>query len=343
MGESANEALRRILVLYRGGGFRRFCGWLRCRDLCALDLGEARAGEIAKDRLAEAFDERLQLRFACRVAQDPPGFRGFGERRQRRGCFILALGRPEIEIGAAEIAIGGGRLRAARRGLHAVAHLAEQEPDFEPLLLQMLQERAGERAVLALAIVGDIVLARGVGDQLVAFEQGGRGQAAGDGAFRARFPGQARGERIAAAAIEDHHAQRRGAPGLGPQARERNRLVLRVLGPLKHRIHRQDIGLAADADAVPRVEDQRPVRARSRIAEALQRRIDLRLGKVVALGHLGEPCRAQRFGHGLGVAHRVRKRAHGGIGRIADHKRDPPLGPRREGYEQDRNRKYRAG
>ena len=79
----------------------------------------------------------------------------------------------------------------AGRGLHAVAHLAEQEADFEPWLLQMLQERGGEGA-LAIAIVRDIVLARGVGDQLVAFEQGGRGQAAPDGAFRASFAGARR-------------------------------------------------------------------------------------------------------------------------------------------------------
>ena len=146
------------------------------------------------------------------VLRNTPGFRGLGERRQWRGRFLLGLGRPEIEIGAAEIAIGGGRLRAAGRGLHAVAHLAEQEPDFEPRLLQMLQERGGERAVLALAIVRDIVLARGVGDQLVAFEQGGL--RAGRARWRVSRPLPWRGARRT-----DCRGSYRGSPCAAPWRR----------------------------------------------------------------------------------------------------------------------------
>jgi hypothetical protein len=72
-------------------------------------------------------------------------------------------------------------------------------------------------------------------------------------------------------------------------------------------------------------EYERPVRPQCCVAEALQRRVELRLAEIVALSDL-EARAPQRRRNSYRIAHRVGQRCGLLIGRVADDERDAAPG-----------------
>ena len=133
-------------------------------------------------------------------------------------------------------------------------------------------------------------------------------------------------ERVRPAGVEDDEAQLAGSLDLGQHAVERQRLVGDVAVALEPGVGRNEVGGAADLDAVAGVVDDRPVGVRGLVTEGLQCVDHGRERKVVALDDVGKAEPPQAGGDGAGVVGGVGETLDRAADGVANHKRHTPPG-----------------
>jgi hypothetical protein len=218
---------------------------------------------------------------------------------------------------------------------HVVAHAAERKAQIEAGHGEVLDQRRGERAVLAFAVGGGRAGLGGERDQRVGRDRLDLGEAAAD---RARLDGALHGpgERIVAAGVENDQAQPLGGLEQPHHAVERDRLVLDVDVALERGVDGEEIVGAVDLDAVAGIEHDGDVGLVRVLGEVAERAAHLDAGEIV-LG--GDDLEARLFEHGGDggcVIDRIGERPDIGVIGIADDQRDALFGQRLAG-EQCRN------
>ena len=276
--------------------------------LLARQIGEE-AGAVAREEKVPRRERSHPLRrfvLAPRVA-------GTDRRRGRCGN--------ERHVRAAERAVNEGLLPARGAREHVVAHPAEQDAHVEARRRQMLQQRAGERAVRALPVGRDRSGLRGKRDQRVRARHVDLGEPLADRAGRDGAPHLFH-EGIVTAGIEDHEPQALGRFDRGEEAIEWNRLVLDVEIPLELGVGRHQIIRAVHLEPMTGVEHDRHVGV-ARVQGKLADRAPQIEGEDVAanLDHV-EADVLEQLGDRGSVVRRVGKRDRVLIARVADDERD---------------------
>jgi hypothetical protein len=209
-------------------------------------------------------------------------------------------------------------LLAFGRFLDLQPDVVEEAEDVQSRLVDRIDQRERERAILAGTVAGHRARLRRVGNQRAFRRLHLRKSAAG-----ASQPGAL--ERIVAAGVEDQDVELRAAAAHLAQHQFRaDHLEIEILPTGRVGIDRhQEIG-AVHLQSVPGIIEQRDIRVRDGTAELGDRMVEADLVQVeqgIAADH-GEPGRLQAAGHQPGVVARVGQPPDRGIGAVADHQRD---------------------
>jgi len=245
--------------------------------------------------------------------------RGRGDRRRlrdgRRGRLGRG-GRVQVDVLGRQRAVEERLLRAVGRLDHPVPDEAEHLADLHPRLPQRRDQRGGVGAVAGLAVLRHGAFLGGVGDQRVALGLDG-GEAPPDGA---RGAGHLLQERVVAAGVQDHHAQRVGALDRPQGEFQRHRLEIHVPVGFERRVDRDQIVAPVHLDAVAGVVDDRDLGVGGIPLEALQRAQKLDLAEVLMVVD-DEAKTPQHVGEVRGVVGGIGERGDIGVGGVADHQR----------------------
>ena len=184
---------------------------------------------------------------------------------------------------------------------HAVAHAAEEQAELQPRRLQVLEQRLGEGAVTAAAVLGGLVGLRrhrhqGVARHGVHARQARRGRTTGGNVDRARQPFN---ERIVAACVQQDHAKLPSLRDLAEEQIERQRLVDQVALAFELRVGWQQVVLASHLHPVAGVIDDRHIGSLRLDAELSQRTAQLAKIRIIDLVDL-EVQPTQRVTESLG-------------------------------------------
>ena len=249
--------------------------------------------------------------------------RGHGARRHQR------------HIIAAERAVDERLLAVAGAFQDVIAHESEGPADVEPRRRQVLRQRYGEGAVLAIAVLRGRAGLGGIGDQRIRARWLDLGKAAADRARRQRVLHVAR-EWIVAAGVEDHQAKLLGRLDRDQDAVQRKRLVVDVGVALELGVHRNQVVGAVDLHAMAGIIDHRDVGIARAVFEIAQHAPRVERRQIVAGDDDVEAGALERRRHHGSIIDRIRQRRHVLIGRIAEDQRHALVGQSGFGHQEQR-------
>jgi len=236
------------------------------------------------------------------------------------------------DIAAAERTVDERLLPIVGNLQNLVAHAPEGEADVEAGLAQIVQDRGGEWAVFASAVLGGLALLRSVGDEGLGAGVQYRSEAGRNLPRRLALPLHGRQKRIVPARIEYHEAQALRTVDRLNDAGEFDRLVRGVAVAGELGVDRNHVIGATDLDAVPGIKHHGDVGVVRGVFEPAYPPFELQIADVLQQGDL-IARRGEHLGDGLCVLGRIGQPASVLVGRVSHHQRHALVGQGRDaGY-----------
>ena len=226
------------------------------------------------------------------------------------------LGRHQRHVLAAERTVDIRLLPVVGDLEHVVAHEAERLAHIEARRRDMMHQRGGERAVLAVAVGGGGAGLGRIRDQRVRRRRLDLGETAADRAHADLLHGLAEG--VVAACIQNHQPQLLGGFDRNQHTIERDGFVINIGVAPKRSVDRDQIVGALDLDAMTGIVDHGHVGIARLVAEVPQRAAHLGFGQIVtSIDHI-EPGLLHDLGEGRRVIVRIGQLRNVPVLRVAD-------------------------